>query len=115
MAPAPDDLLRLDVVRRPAAQSVTVSARGEVDISTSPWLRAAVTRLITTGSSVIVDFDEVTFMDASGVGALVAAHNLAEGAGETFTVRRPNEMVARVPEITGLCWLVSERQSATGE
>jgi anti-sigma B factor antagonist len=74
--------------------------RGELDASTCPGLAE---RLIGPPASlVVVDLDQLTYMDSSGLGALHRARQSAIKGGGTLVVCRPRPMVYRVLEITGL-------------
>jgi anti-sigma B factor antagonist len=78
----------------------TFSLMGELDASTCRGLSE---RLIgPPGSLIVVDLCELRFMDSSGLGVLHAARRAALKRGGTLVVSRPNPMVSRVMEITGL-------------
>jgi len=49
-----------------------------------------------------VDLGGVTFLDCTGISALVAARNAAVQAGRQMRVTRPQPIVGRVLEVTGL-------------
>ena len=74
----------------------------------SPWLESNVTPLLLSASVVVVDLSGVTFMDATGVGALARLGGLAERLGVAFGVRHPNDGVARTLRITGAAKLILE-------
>lgn len=77
-----------------------VALRGELDAFTC---RGLAERLIgSSGSLVVVDLCEVTFIDSSGLGALHAARRVAIENGGSLVVCRPSPLVYRVLEITGL-------------
>lgn len=50
----------------------------------------------------VVDLSGVTFMDSTGISALVLISNDAEDAESRFAVRNPSPTVARILEVTGL-------------
>jgi anti-sigma B factor antagonist len=83
--------------------STVVVVRGEIDLATSPQLRQALSEAIDGGSmDVVVDLAEVGFIDATGVGALIAAVNQAQRVGRRLTLRAPSHAVRRVLEIVRL-------------
>jgi anti-sigma B factor antagonist len=49
-----------------------------------------------------VDMLHVTFMDSTGVGALVVGYNAAREVGAAFEVHNPSQFVHRQLHITGL-------------
>jgi anti-anti-sigma factor len=81
-----------------------VSLRGELDMATaeglSDWLVAI------AGSPVVVDLSGLTFMDSTGITALVMARKTMTEDGNELILSRPPPMVERVLQITGLSgWL----------
>ncbi|HVM65172.1 MAG TPA: STAS domain-containing protein [Acidimicrobiales bacterium] len=96
-------ILDLEVLQAPQeeGEGVVVRAAGEVDISSVGALEACLGPLVAAGPTVL-DLSGVTFMDASGVRALVRAQHGAEEAGSTFHVRHPSDPVARVLKLGGV-------------
>jgi anti-sigma B factor antagonist len=78
-----------------------ITVRGELDMSTSPELAAAVSGA-GSGSTVVLDLSQVTFLDSSALGALVAAGGELSEAGGRLQIGPRSEIVSRVLEITGL-------------
>jgi anti-anti-sigma factor len=82
---------------------VRVVAAGEIDMSTAGQMQASLNAALDDHpSGLVVDLAAVTFMDSSGIAALVHAHNRAAEAGATLTVVDPQPIVRRVLEITGM-------------
>jgi anti-anti-sigma factor len=81
-----------------------LAVAGEIDIATVDTLADAMTGIIRDRRPVRldVDFAEVTFLDSSGVAALVAAWQLASADRIDFTVVNCCPNVLRVLEITGM-------------
>ena len=80
---------------------VTVTISGEIDIATSRAMRET----LATGPSpahLEVNMSAVTFIDASGIGVLLAARRLAVDAGGSLTLRAPSRAVRRVTGVLGL-------------
>ena len=50
----------------------------------------------------LVDLDEVTFLDCSGIGALIAGYNAALAAGCRYEVRNPHGIVSTILRICGV-------------
>ena len=78
-----DPTFSLQVSRRGLYRVVRVG--GELDVSTRARVRDAC--LSGRGNSVVVDIAEVTFMDCSGYGCLVAARRILEASGGSLTLR----------------------------
>lgn len=93
--------LDLHVVRNPS--SATITAVGELDIASVAKFRSVVFSLLATDDRrVIVVLDRVTFIDSSGLAALVAAHRHAGEVGGTFAISSPSQPVERVLRLTSL-------------
>jgi anti-sigma B factor antagonist len=94
--------LELEVGERSGWQVLTV--HGEVDVMTTPRVRAHLVALLSDGRpQVIVDLEGVSFLDSSGLGALVAALKLARSrGGELRLVCNEQRSVRKVLEVTGL-------------
>jgi anti-sigma B factor antagonist len=93
--------LEIGTVRKGDACIVTIS--GEVDIYTSPALKAALAAASVDGCRVlVVDLNAVGFIDSSGLGVLVGALRRAREAGGDLRVVSGQEAVARILRITGL-------------
>jgi anti-sigma B factor antagonist len=79
-----------------------VAIGGELDIASVEQVRAALAAVIAQSPSVVlVDLDELTFMDSTGISALVAAHREASAAGVVLAVVNSRGIVRRVLELTG--------------
>ena len=94
------------VAQRPDAVLVTPS--GEVDRDTAGVLRKRLFEAVGLAGSghVDVDLSGVTFMDSSGIGALLAAHRIAADAGATLRVRDAGPPVRTVLELTNVWQLL---------
>jgi anti-sigma B factor antagonist len=76
---------------------------GEVDVSTTPKMKAALAELIEGGyGRIIIDMSGVQFLDSTGLGALVGAYKkLRERNGEVELAALPPH-IKRLFEITRL-------------
>ena len=83
-----------------------VMLHGELDVASADGLADSLVEL--AGSTVVVDLSDLTFMDSSGIGALVRARNRikAGGLGE-LVLTRPGAIVRSALEIVGLDgWII---------
>lgn len=63
----------------------TLRVVGEVDIQTSPILQEQLSRVLDEGSiSVVIDFQEVTFLDSTGLSVLIAGLKRCQSAGGKY-------------------------------
>jgi stage II sporulation protein AA (anti-sigma F factor antagonist) len=77
-----------------------VAASGEVDTTTAPRLAEALVQF--GGGTVTLDLTDVTFLNSSGLKALVAAHRHLERSGCELRVQGEQDSVRRVLEVAGL-------------
>jgi anti-sigma B factor antagonist len=85
-------------VRRERGCSI-VAVTGEIDISTVAGLRERLYELAESGQQLIVDLDQVTFIDSAGLGALVGtSRRTAENGGSL-------RAVCKNPQTLKLLWL----------
>lgn len=99
----------------PGGDAVVLAVSGEIDVASAPQLRAEVVAQLEAGRHTTVDLGGVTFMDGSGVSALVAAQKRAVRAGTRLRIRNADHRsVALVLRLTGAdTVLLIENDSAT--
>jgi anti-anti-sigma factor len=87
-----------------------LAVSGEVDIASSEVLADAIRTAIKKWSvaEVVVDLDQVTFLDSTGISVLVAGYNLAADYGVAYFVVNPHDLVRRTLHITGVLATLSE-------
>jgi anti-anti-sigma factor len=78
-----------------------VRVSGEVDLATAPQLEEVLGQF--ANGTLRVDLTEVTFLDSSGLRALIVAHRNARRAGRRMIVCGPlHPLVQQTIRITGL-------------
>jgi anti-sigma B factor antagonist len=83
--------------------TTVVAVGGEIDVYTAPRLRDKFTELVAAGSyDIIVDMQNVEFLDSTGLGVLVAGLNRAREVGGSLSLVCPQERVLKLFRITGL-------------
>ncbi len=94
----------LDIDARAGELTTTLQLSGELDISTADRLQQAVARLCVAQGprELIVDLRRLSFVDSSGLAAMVYANRLCERHGCRLTVIRGSQAVHEVFELTGL-------------
>jgi len=80
-----------------------LTLRGRLNMVAAPRLKTAVDDAVSSGRPrIVVDLNEVSFMDSSGLGALVAGLKRArQGSGE-LRITGVNTQVATVLKLTNL-------------
>lgn len=98
----------LEIVALPGPQT-TLTLVGELDPGTAPILDERLTELAADAAvtSVVVDLSQITFLDSSGVRALVAGNHALTSRSAELVLRGPSPNVRRVLEITGLTQLLT--------
>lgn len=73
---------------------------GELDVASAPELGREIDRADHQGSRLVMDLRRLSFMDSTGLRALVAASDSAEAAGRDFVVIRGPAQVERLLTVT---------------
>jgi len=88
--------------------------RGRVTAVSARRLKELVGELVAGGSPrVVVDMAETTFLDSSGLGALIAGLKTARQAGGDLRIARPTEEVQLVLTLTNMDKVLRPRESVT--
>jgi anti-sigma B factor antagonist len=94
---------------RPDASTWAVTVSGELDLATAPQLEAVFEALEPARSDrVVVDLEAVTFLDSSGIRALVRAKRRFDRLGAALAVEAVSPPARQVLEISGVLDLLSE-------
>ncbi len=80
-----------------------LTVRGELDAYSAPALEDHVARLLGDDRhDIVLDLSQTTFLDSSGLRAILTAYRRIGERGGKLALRRPSEPVLRLLEITGL-------------
>lgn len=101
--PADWPYLLVQVVQRPG-RALSVTGHGEIDMTTVETLSHTLTTVLAQERPVHIDVNlaEVTFMDSSGINALMACRAEATPNGCRITISHPRPMVSRILAVTGV-------------
>ena len=89
----------LQIVTSRTGGAVTIKARGELDIATAPRLAGVVNDdSVLLAAAVLLDLSAVTFVDSSGLHALIAIH---EALGNRLQIA-PGAACLRVARLAGV-------------
>jgi anti-anti-sigma factor len=89
--------------------------RGSADLESKEHLAEYFRTAIDQSGSVVIDLQDLDFMDSSGLSALVGAANRAHGFGETITVRHPRPVVLQAMRMSGVDQVVTIELDGTGD
>ena len=92
-----------------------VTPKGRLNMVSARRLKEVLTGLVTGGTTrIVVDMAETTFLDSSGLGALIAGLKSARQAGGDLRIARPTPSVMTVFELTNLDKVLRARDSVEG-
>ncbi|WP_148612987.1 STAS domain-containing protein [Nocardioides rubriscoriae] len=92
-----------------------VTPEGRLNMVSARRLREVLVGLVERGTSrIVVDLGETTFVDSSGLGALIGGLKTARQAGGDLRVARVSPAVLSVFELTNLDRILRPRPSVDG-
>ncbi|UQU64648.1 STAS domain-containing protein [Couchioplanes caeruleus] len=93
-----------------------VTIRGEIDFSSADEVAQGIRDALSQWSpaEIRIDLTAATFIDSTGLGALIEGYRAAAEAHTRFVVTNPSASFRRVLSVTGLCELfgMEDGQSA---
>jgi anti-anti-sigma factor len=92
----------LDVVVTSADGRSRVTVAGELDAASAGELEAALAEPMTNGTVVELDLGRVTFIDSSGLRALLVVQQAVSDAGGSLVLSATTPAVDRLLQLTGL-------------
>ncbi len=93
----------MQVLSTSTDQAAVIALSGAIEFSSRQTLRAVIDERLTHGCrEVVFDLQEVTFIDSSGLGALVACFSTIRKQGGSLKLRRVPRPVYELMEITKL-------------
>jgi anti-sigma B factor antagonist len=95
--------MELEIKVTKSGESCVVALEGEIDVYTAPRLRDTLVEAITGQCAhVVVDLEQVAFIDSSGLGVLVGALRRAKEREGTVRLVCTREGILKIFRITGL-------------
>jgi anti-sigma B factor antagonist len=83
--------------------AVVITPAGELDVATAPGFRAELFRLLEDGPSrVVLSLGELSFVDSSGLSAILAARQHGQQSDVRLVLAAPRPNVLEVLQITAL-------------
>lgn len=84
-------------------KTTIVNLSGEIDVYTAPKFKESLINLIEEGfHDIVVNLQEVTFMDSTGLGALVGGLKRIKPLGGSLVLICNQDKILKIFEITGL-------------
>lgn len=91
--------LRISIARQPG--QTLMALEGELDLATTGELEARLSEDDVAAGDVVMDLSHLSFIDASGLRALVGAYRAALGRGHSLKVARTSPPLERMLSLTG--------------
>jgi anti-sigma B factor antagonist len=100
-----------------STEATRIRPSGDIDMAVADRLQQVLTSHLANGAvRVVVDLEDVSFLDSSGIRALVIAHRFAKEHQRSLTVENPPPMVRTVLEIGGVMnMLTAELDKASAQ
>lgn len=93
----------LEILHRTQGGFEFVSPCGEIDLATQGMLRSSLNDLIVAGRvNIVVDLAETTFLDSTGLGALIGARRRTHGLNGSFAIICPNPRMRKMFQLSRL-------------
>jgi anti-sigma B factor antagonist len=82
---------------------ISLAVEGEVDLATVEELQAAIDAVLAdSGDDLVVDLTSSTFMDSTGLKALVMSHRKFDDAGRAFAIAVDGGPISRLIDLSGV-------------
>ena len=99
---------QLSIATRVEGPVARVHLVGELDVNTAPLVADELTNVVAEGvTSVVVDVAELTFVDSTGLRAILAGREKLQAEGATLVLEGASGVVERVLDMTGLRGLLA--------
>jgi anti-sigma B factor antagonist len=96
------------------ADTLTVALHGEIDVLNVDEVRQALTEAVAAGpGQIVVDLADLSFIDSTGLGALVFGFQRARDRGITLSLANPTRGVRQVLVLSGLLEVVQLAEPPT--
>jgi anti-sigma B factor antagonist len=88
---------------QPRRGAIIVKVAGQLDLESSPMLRAELVELIDAGcEEVVIDVADLGFVDSSGLSVLLMAHRALKANGGGLEIRNPPPRMRKLLDISGI-------------
>ncbi|MHB1568279.1 MAG: STAS domain-containing protein [Solirubrobacteraceae bacterium] len=82
-------------------ETAVVALSGELDLASAASFERTLEE-IAGYPAVVLDLEDLEFIDSTGLTCLVKAHQRAQDAGQSLTLLRPDAQARRLLKLTGL-------------
>lgn len=93
----------MEIAVEPRGDGAVVRLTGRLDLLVAAEVRQALARAVADGRRrMVVDLGDVSFVDSSGLGALISGLKAARQAGGDLRIARPSEQARMILQLTTL-------------
>lgn len=94
---------QLQIGLRQEADRVVVSLTGELDMANAPLLQSAIeSEELDAKKTVVLDLQQLTFVDSTGLRIILSARELCWRRGQEFAITPGSQQVQRLLSVTGV-------------
>jgi anti-sigma B factor antagonist len=94
---------QLHIGTREESDRIILSLQGELDMANAPLLQGAIESDQLAGTAtVVLDLQELTFLDSTGLRIILSARELCWRRGQEFAVTPGSPQVQRLLSVTGV-------------
>ncbi len=89
-------------------KTLIVKIYGEIDHHTSQEIRRKIETALEEvgGRNIIFDFENVSFMDSSGIGMMIGRYKQLHSFGGRISIYKANEKIKEIIRLSGLLYLI---------
>jgi anti-sigma B factor antagonist len=95
-------LTELDIRVSESGSRMTVHLAGELDITSAPALETVLRGIVRDASAIILDLEELTFIDSTGVACILSCQESCRRFHTDFLLTPRNSRAKRLLALTGL-------------
>ena len=101
---------------KPLLEAVTVVVAGELDQCTAPQIRRQLDEIVNDQCVVhlVLDLENLTFMDSSGIGVLLGRLRALQARGGTLTVKNMQPPIEKLFRLSGLNRVIGVEEAKRG-
>jgi anti-sigma B factor antagonist len=79
-----------------------ISINGDLDIDNTDSLREKISTSLAANTAIALDMSDISYIDSSGVAALIEIRQKADNVGKEFKLLKPSESVVSVLKMAKL-------------
>jgi len=92
----------MTIEKKLTGNELTITLTGRMDTTTAPQLESELKASLDGVEKLVLDFAALDYLSSAGLRVLLAAQKIMNRQG-TMVVRKVNETIAEIFEVTGFC------------